>query len=854
MSRGTGLSRDAESDYTLGSKTGSTTLGIRQQTGCSKTGVVMRAAIALAVAYCLTAPFAALGAEQPARARYDSLNSLRIDPSAIYQITAANRIELQRADVRLSFEEGQLGLFSALDGRITGAVFSGRGRMLAIPRGVVEKQQMAWFLGAPILDEQFTNVWLRFTDGTAQELLHELGSAGVERHEDQVFARHWDELVTLDNPTQSIRILSGDLSADAGAYFYAGIVGIRVGPFDFVLDGKRDEQLIIGQRKRIADASFYDVWTSYKVPDMAAPAPAFHALRYNIETTLRTDTSLDGKAEVRLRAETPGQRAITFSLSRQLSVDSITNERGEALEYFQNQGVRQENVGARGADYVFVVLPVAPARGSEVSVRFHYHGSVIENSGNGVLFVSARDSWYPRVGSMADFADYDLTMRWPKKLRLVATGTKIDEHDEGESRTGHWRTDRPSSLAGFNVGEYVSAAVTSETHAIELFANRELEQALQEKMEHAQPHNDIAIAAPVGSTRFGAGNRMELPTIQPSPADSLKVLAREVDSSIRFYEAFNGPFPFQKLNISQIPGSFGQGWPGLLYLSTYSFLPAQAVQRAGITQTGQQMMTELMPFHEVAHQWWGNVVGWDSYRDQWIDESIANYLALLFANSQKNENHSLRVWLDRYRRSLIEKQPDGGVPLTEIGALDIGGRLTSSKAPAGFEDVIYGKGAWVIHMLRELLQDPTGKNPDARFNSLLRSLQEKYAYRGLSTADLQHEVERVMTPQMDLEGGRSMEWFFEQWVRGTGIPRYHVEFTARPDEKGFAIRGKLRQRGVPHSFVAPVPLYANFGSGRAVKLGVVVAGGEETAFHFTVPSVPHKILIDPQNTLLCVTE
>jgi hypothetical protein len=814
----------------------------------------MRAASALVVAYCLTAPFAALGAEQSARARYDSLNSLRVDSTAIYQITPSDRIELQRADVRLSFEEGTLGFYSALNGQITGAVFSGRGRTLAIPRGVVEKQQMAWFLGAPILDEQFTNVWLRFTDNTVAELLHELQSAGVEKHEDQQFARHWNDLVALDNPAQSMRILSGELSAEASPYFYAGVEGTRTGPFDFVLDGKRDEQLIIGQQKRAGNNSFYDVWASYKVPDMAAPASAFHALRYKIETSLPTNTSLDGKAEVRLRADRPGQRAIVFSLSRQLSVDSITNERGETLEYFQNQGVRLEDLGARGADYVFVVLPSAPESGSEFSVRFHYHGSVIENSGNGVLFVGARDNWYPRTGSMADFADYDLTMRWPKKLRLVATGTKIEEHEEGESRVGRWRTDRPSSLAGFNVGEYVSASVTSETHSIELFANRQLEEALQERMERRQPGGEIAIAGPPGSARFGAGNRMELPPVEPSPADSLKVLAREVDSSIRFYETFNGPFPFQKLNISQIPGSFGQGWPGLLYLSTYAFLPAQAVQRAGVSQNGQQMMTELMPFHEVAHQWWGNVVGWNSYRDQWIDESIANYLAMLFADTQKNENHSLRVWLERYRQRLTEKQPGGEPPLTEIGALDLGGRLSSSKAPGGFEEVIYGKGAWVIHMLRELLQEPAGKNPDTRFSALLRSLQEKYAYRGLSTMDLQREVERVMTPEMDLEGGRSMEWFFEQWVRGTGIPRYRVEFTARPDEKGFVIRGKLRQRGVPHSFVAPVPLYANFGSGRAVKLGVVVAGGEETAFRFTTTSVPRKILIDPQMTLLCVTE
>jgi len=90
----------------------------------------------------------------------------------------------------------------------------------------------------------------------------------------------------------------------------------------------------------------------------------------------------------------------------------------------------------------------------------------------------------------------------------------------------------------------------------------------------------------------------------------------------------------------------------------------------------------------------------------------------------------------------------------------------------------------------------------------------KYAYRALSTDDLQHEVEAVMTPGMDLEGGRSMEWFFEEWVRGTGIPHYRVEFTAHHTEKGYVIRGRLFQTGVPRSFVTSVPLYAS-GAGTA---------------------------------------
>jgi len=111
-----------------------------------------------------------------------------------------------------------------------------------------------------------------------------------------------------------------------------------------------------------------------------------------------------------------------------------------------------------------------------------------------------------------------------------------------------------------------------------------------------------------------------------------------------------------------------------------------------------------------------------------------------------------------------------------------------------------------------------------------------------------------MTPKMALEGGHSMDWFFDQYVRGTGIPHYKVEFTSRRGEKVFQVRGKLYQSGVPRSFIAPVPLYSSSGAGRSVFLGTVVTSGEETSFSFTSPSDVHKLLIDPRMTLLCVSE
>jgi len=112
----------------------------------------------------------------------------------------------------------------------------------------------------------------------------------------------------------------------------------------------------------------------------------------------------------------------------------------------------------------------------------------------------------------------------------------------------------------------------------------------------------------------------------------------------------------------------------------------------------------------------------------------------------------------------------------------------------------------------------------------------------------------VMSPSMDLEGGRSMEWFFEEWVRGTGIPHYRTEFTIHGSEKGFLVRGKLYQTGVPRSFVASVPTYAVGRTGRGTLQDTVMAAGPETPFQFLTAVLPLKLVIDPQMTLLCTTE
>ena len=784
----------------------------------------------------------------PAHDFYDTLNNLRLDPASIYQIKPAHHIALRRGDAKISLDEGQLIFFSPLDGRIYGAVFAGRGHILALPREISEKQQLARFLGTPILDQDFAGAYIRFTDTTSDDLLRQFRSAGLTPQTDPSALAPWEPVLARLNPAHSLRTMFGSLIATPRPYFYASLDGIATGPFDVLLDPLRFESFLLGQGHSAAGTTSYDVWASYNPPDTVAAAVDFHAPRYSIDTSILADHSLDATASITIHTENPGDRLLTFNLSRALNVDSVTAENGQPLEFFQNQGMTPQQRSLSGNDYLYVVLPENPRPGADFSLRFHYRGSIIDDAGNNVLFVSARESWYPHLGDSADFSMYNLTMRWPRKLRLIATGEKIDEREDGEFRVGHWQTAKPVAVAGFNLGEYASTTVTASNYSIDVYANRQVEQELSRRLE------STAVSEIGGHAHAGLQSPIphDLEPLPPNPAAALKQLGNQIDASIHFYESYSGPFPFRTLSVSQIPGTFGQGWPGLLYVSTFSFLSADAQRRAGLSSSSQEHFTEIVPFHEAAHQWWGNVVGWSNYHDQWIDEAIANYLALLFADTRKNPDHTLRVWLQRYREQLVEKAIHADEPASQIGALTLGTRLNSSKSPNAYDDVIYAKGSWVIHMLREMLRQP-GANPDARFHALLNTLVTKYAYRGLGTQDLRREVEAVMTPAMDLEGGKSMEWFFEQWVKGTGVPHYQVSF--RPS--GRCRLHHPRKREFKPASLRHRPRPAICGGSPAtppVLLGTVVAAGPETPFHFSSATPVRKLLIDPQMTILCTTE
>lgn len=765
------------------------------------------------------------------RQLYEQLQALRVDGANVY---AVRDLTVRRDGVAFTFADGKLAFLQPVDGRITGAVFVGRGRVFAVPPDPAERASLARFLRVPLIDAEFWQAYLRFDRATAEEIEQRLGAEKALAAADTDFAKNWDPIVARLNGSSSLRALEALLSSAPAEYFSAALNSTVLGSFDMMLDERRTEEVLAGQPHQTSDADFFDVWTSYTPANASPHAQEFAALDYAADTTIGSDLSLTGTTTLHLKCLTGGERILEFELSRFLQVQAVMDGDGRTLDFFQNQDMRRQEIARRGNDLLFIALPVPAVAGQRYELRVSYRGTVIEDDGNGVYFVGARGSWYPHLAGTDQFASFDLKFQWPKRLKLVATGEEIDhgQSDDGQ-QTGHWRSTQPVALAGFNLGEYAVQSVGGKP-IIQLFANQQLEQGIADRL------------------RRNASDQSPVPL--PNPAAVLKQLGSRLLDSVHYYEELNGPFPFLELDVSQIPGFFGQGWPGLLYLSTLVFLPPEAQAQAGLEQRTQEQLQQLVPFHEVVHQWWGNIEVPASYRDVWIEEGMAEYQSLMYEQKRNESKHTLQDWLLRDRDALLAKEPGTGKTVEETGPLDFGYRLDSSKTPDAYRTIVYEKGAWVMHMLRMMLRDSKKKNPDARFDQLLRNTLADHRFQTLSSAQLQNEVERLMTPSMDLENSRSMDWFFDEWVRQTGIPEYTVTFSARPRESRFLIEGSLEQSDVADVFTERVPIYGMLAQGKPIFLGDVVTTGAATPFRFTAHFRPLKLVIDPEHTLLCRTK
>ncbi len=526
-----------------------------------------------------------------------------------------------------------------------------------------------------------------------------------------------------------------------------------------------------------------------------------------------------------------------FELSRYLKVSSVVA--GDTpLEFIQNESLEGGDLARRGNDLVAVILPQALRAREKLGLRFNYSGSVLSEAGSGLMYVGARGIWYPNVGPA--MSDFDLEFRHPAGWTLVATGKRVSAENSGGEQVSRWVSERPIPLAGFNLGKYMAARAKAGETVVEIFAARGVESSFPETASKPMEVRPFSRRTPP--------NMLAPPP--PTPAAEAQAVAQRSTRALEFLSRQLGPFPFSSLAVTQMPGPLSQGWPGLVFLSSYAFLNAEERERLHLTSYEKLLYGELVQAHETAHQWWGDAVLWKGYRDVWLSEALANYCALLALEQEKPD--AFRAALEHYRQDLARKWHEGP-PMKDAGPVTLGHRLTSSRLPAAYEVVVYGRGTWLVHMLREMFRDADrgSADPDARFLRVLRGVRERFDGRALSTQDFQKALEEALPSSLRYEGKKSLAWFFDEWVNGTALPRFQLsglKFTHKDGRP--VVSGTLLQKDAPDTLVASVPLYAKTQRGKPVYLGRVFADGAETEFHLPVPAGTRGLVIDPHQTVL----
>jgi aminopeptidase N len=237
------------------------------------------------------------------------------------------------------------------------------------------------------------------------------------------------------------------------------------------------------------------------------------------------------------------------------------------------------------------------------------------------------------------------------------------------------------------------------------------------------------------------------------------------------------------------------------------------------------------------------MVGDTTYHDAWLSEGFASFSAGLFTQAtEKTPDKYLKYW-EAARKQILDKNQFGR-RANDAGPLWLGIRLDSARNELAYNQVVYSKGGYVLHMLRQLMFD--AKQGDKPFAAMMQDFVKQYMNQNASTEAFQRVVEQHMTPVMDAAGNHKMDWFFNQWVYGTTIPRYKFDYTVTAADNGqWQLKGNLTQSEVPPDFIMAVPIYVDF-DGQVVRLGVIRLHGNttESGLNVTLPKKPKRVMIN----------
>ena len=694
------------------------------------------------------------------------LRSLTIDPAQTYRV---RELEIARGDIKLYLSEGILAFSKPVAGKTIAAVFTtanteaGDAEVLLLPPTRSERAALASFVRTPNLDEHLQSAVMFFTDDTANELQTQLHDHPLHPAPEQAaeLAASADNLLRAganEIDVKLVRALLDDHPVERG-FFYGILGGRSLGYFNVVYEPDRFEPIAIG---RIASmdggGQYFQIWSSFRPRrSKKLDSSTKRISDYHLDTVIHGDLSMSAQARFQYQAAPGDGRTISLELSSYLRITAAKID-GQPAEFFQHavQGDRRSS----GAALFLLAADQPLAAESTHEVEVSYEGTVVRRTDSGNYFVEERNSWYPFLSPF--LSAFDLIFHCPAALRVAASGELISDEVSGGVRTVHRKTQGVEPLVGFNLGEFETSSVDHGRYRIELFTNETVHSA-------------------------------EL------PAQAASILDNYTNRWL--------PLNIHSLAISPIEGYFGQGFPGLIYLSTISYMKQEDRPAALRNPLLDSFFTEMLLPHEVAHQWWGSMASQADYRTAWLFEAMSNYSALEYLEQTKGRA-AMDAVLERYRQDLLAVNK--GRAVESAGPVDFGERLLDNNGMWAWHVIVYEKGAWILHMLRLRLGDEA-------FHTLQTRLLTDFQNKLIANEDFRRLAAGLQPAGLS---DKSLAVFFDNWVYSTGIPRMTLHAT------GSSV--SLKVSGVEDAFAFDLPLRCTTPNGKEQTEWVHVGAGDNS--------------------------
>jgi hypothetical protein len=708
----------------------------------------------------------------------------------LYRLSLNTRRQFAARDLVVSAEDLKLAVPEATvfvaetEGGPTAYVILGRGEMTFSPTPATERSQLRLVVGSEVLRSHFEVLFVRVHPSTAGARVS--AREMIERPVDPRDLKRGDEVFRQES-VKSYGLDLGDLSADSWSLLPQPgdlLAEIRTRRFDtltYTRSNDEVEDISLFDRRLRRNMSVYSSQEHLKrySRSYSEDAGADYLVRsYDVSVAYNpTRSTFDGQTRLAIETVAASTNTLKIRLADSLAVESVVSpELGRLL-----------SVRVRNQHTVVVNLPTTVIKGYRLELVVSYSGTLepqeIDREASSVsapqiqdqppteeeipleesYLFSNRSYWYAQALTLG-YSPARISVTVPQPWSAVASG-EFESVAPPAGPVPRGQRLREFSFVARQPVRYLTLLVGRFSEPrVETISLKRLDEPLLASRRPGVYYDEVTLRVQTNPRQRARG----------------KDVVRTTANILRFYTSLIGDFPFSALTVAvierRLPG--GHSPP---YLSIVAVPGPGSSLRWADDPAALPNFPDFFAAHELAHQWWGQAIGWKNYHEHWLSEGFAQYFAALWAQQSLGPG---------VFNAIIRSMQQWSVQESDQGPVSLGYRIGHFKGDSRlFRAVVYNKGAMVLHMLRRLVGDEA-------FFAGLRRYYNTWRFAKAGTDDFRRAVEA--------ESGIYLGRFFEHWVYGDGLPQ--VAFTSRLETRDGTSEAVLRfeQTGEVYDFAVTV--------------------------------------------------